>query len=140
MQLNGVDANLKYLILTVLIILPVAGWHNMSLTEADEGSFGMCDISIDCQGAEVGDYCIGIESQQNQCVDPENAEQFRHVEAQCAVKAQGFCNDNPNMTGMDWTDHPNASFDGQNCAAWAEDDERIDLLSCEETFNDVTQW
>lgn len=140
MVLDGVDRNVKYLALTFLLLLPVIGWHNASLGAEDEMSFAMNDITIECTGAEVAGFCLGIEKRNVDTVAPENAEEYRRVEAECGLDAQGLCNANPNMSGMEWTDHPNATYQGQTCSQWAEQDDRITLLSCDQTFNDITQW
>lgn len=140
MQLNGFDRNLQYLLLTVLIIAAVAAYYNLTLTEDDAMSFGMCDMTLECQGVQSGDYCIGIEHRSVQCVNPETAEEWRRAEAECGLDAQGICNENPELTGTDWADDPRAEWDGTSCREWAEQDENVDLLTCEDTFNDITQW
>ncbi|MCJ7478581.1 MAG: hypothetical protein MUP63_00185 [Candidatus Nanohaloarchaeota archaeon QJJ-7] len=139
MQFQDIDTNLKYLILTVLILIPIAAAHNLAV-EGEERSFAMCDISIECQGFEAGNTCLGIEKRAVSCVDPSNASEYRRVEAECGLDAQAICNEDPSLEGLEWTDNPNASYDGTSCSDWAEQDERIDLLKCEQTSNDITQW
>lgn len=140
MRLDDVDPNLTYLGLTVLIILAVGAWHNVSLDENDVMSLGMCDMEIECQGVETGGYCLGIEKEDVSCVDPMTAPEWRRAEAECALDAQGLCNANPELSGLEWTDNPNATWNGRTCTQWAEEDENIDLLPCEQTSNDITQW
>lgn len=135
-----VDVHLKYLLLTVAIIAVVGAWHNANVSPDDVRSIGMCDQELVCNGYEAGDICLGIEQRDISCVDFQNASDWRRAEAECALKAQSFCNANQNFSNMDWTDHPNASWGGKTCTQWAEQDDRIELLSCDETFNDITNW
>ncbi|MDY6773858.1 MAG: hypothetical protein SVS85_01545 [Candidatus Nanohaloarchaea archaeon] len=139
MRFREMDRNVKWLILTVLILIPIAAAHNLTVGESGR-SFAMCDVSIRCQGAEMSNTCLGIEKRAVQCVDPSNASEYRRVEAECALDAQAICNANPSMEGLQWTQNPNATFRGKSCSQWAEQDERIDLLNCGQTFNDITQW
>lgn len=140
MQFEGLAGDLKYLAVTVLIIAVAAAGHNLTITEDQAREFAMCEVTIGCQGMEVGDYCIGVDEQHISCIDPRNASEYRRAEAECALDAQGICNANPSLTGMEWTEHPNATYDGRTCSQWGEDDERVDLLPCEDTSNDITQW
>ncbi|MDY6766494.1 MAG: hypothetical protein SVW77_03940 [Candidatus Nanohaloarchaea archaeon] len=139
MQISDIDPHAKYLVLTVLLLLPVVAAHNLAVPE-QERSFGMCDHSTACQGIEAGDTCLGIQKRQVSCVDPMNAAEHRRAEAECALDAQAICNANPAMTGTDWTDSPNATYNGQECSEWAASDDRIELLSCDQTFDDIRQW
>lgn len=139
MRLEDVDPNVKYLVLTVLILLPIGAAHNLTVPEQGT-SFAMCDISIGCQGYEAGNTCIGIESRAVSCVDPMDAPEYRRVEAECGLDAQALCNADPSLEGLQWTEHPNASYEGTSCSEWAAQDDRIDLLKCEQTFKDITQW
>jgi hypothetical protein len=139
MKFEDIDPNVKYLVLTVLLLLPVAAAHNLTVPEQGR-SFAMCDVSIDCQGFEAGNTCIGIESRGVSCVDPVNASEYRRVEAECGLDAQAICNEDPSLEGLQWTQSDNASYEGTRCSEWADQDERIDLLKCEQTFNDISQW
>lgn len=139
MRLNDVDTNLKYLVLTLLILLPIGGAYNLSVDDSGR-SFAMCDITVRCEGTTTGDICLGIQDREVACVNPETAPEYRRVEAECGLDAQGLCNANPELSGLEWTQHPNASYSGKTCSQWAEEDDRIDLLKCEQTFNDITQW
>ncbi|MFB6166857.1 MAG: hypothetical protein ABEJ62_01185 [Candidatus Nanohaloarchaea archaeon] len=140
MQLGDIDTNLKYLILTVLILLPVGAAHNIYVSERSSFQFGMCTTTYSCQGAELGDTCIGIEKRSVSCVDPMNASKWRRAEAECGLDAQALCNANPSMQGMDWLDHPNATWNGRSCEKWREREARVDLLSCSQTTMDITNW
>ncbi len=139
MQLNDVDANLKYLALTLLILAVAAGYHNYTTDESDVMSFGMCDQSLTCDGIEAGGMCIGIERPEVTCMNPADAPDWRRAEAECGLDAQGICNENPDLTGYEWADDDRAEWDGRSCTAWEEETD-VDLLPCEETFNDITQW
>ncbi|MDY6769553.1 MAG: hypothetical protein SVU88_01130 [Candidatus Nanohaloarchaea archaeon] len=139
MELPDVDPHVKYLALTVLLLLPVGAAHNLTVPEQGR-QFAMCDVSVSCQGPEIGDACLGIESRGVSCVDPSNASEYRRVEAECGLDAQAICNANPGMTGMQWTEHPNATYDGRSCSDWAAQDDRIDLLKCGQTFDSIQQW
>ncbi|MDY6765886.1 MAG: hypothetical protein SVW77_00810 [Candidatus Nanohaloarchaea archaeon] len=139
MQISDIDPNFKYLVLTVLLLLPLVAAHNLTVPEQDR-SFAMCDRSTACQGTEFGNTCLGIEQRRVQCVDPMNASMYRRVEAECGLDAQAICNANPELTGLEWTENPNASYNGRSCSRWAEQDERIDLLNCGQTFDSVQHW
>lgn len=139
MQVPDIDRNVKYLAVTVLLLVPVVAAHNMATEPTRYDSFGMCDTEIVCQGVDAG-VCLGIEKRQVACVDFADAEPYRRVEAECGLDAQGLCNADPSLSGTEWTDHPNASYNGTSCAAWAEQDDRIDLLRCEDTFRSIDQW
>lgn len=139
MQISDIDPNIKYLVLTVLILLPVVAAHNTMVPE-QERSFGMCDHSTVCQGVEAGDTCLGIQKRAVSCVDPMDAAEYRRVEAECGLDAQAICNANPDMTGTEWADSPNATYNGQDCSEWAEQDDRIELLTCEQTSDSIDQW
>lgn len=139
MQVPEIDRNVRYLVLTLLLLVPVAGAHNMMVQPSPQDSFGMCDTEIVCQGVDAG-VCLGIEKRQPSCVDFADAPEYRRVEAECALDAQGLCNADPSLSGLDWTDHPNASYNGTACSTWAEQDDRIDLLRCENTFNSINHW
>ncbi len=139
MQSLDIDRNVKYLALTLGIVVLMAAGHNLTVEDTTY-SFAMCDTTTVCQGAEVSDYCIGIEMNQVSCVNPENASEYRRAEAECGLDAQAICNENPDMQGLDWTGHENATYQGRSCSDWADSDERIDLLKCEDTFDDITRW
>ncbi len=138
MDLPARDAHLPYLILTLALIVAAGTVHNLSLADEDL-SFAMCDVTVGCEGVQAGDYCLGVQARSVSCIDPRNASTVQWAEAECALDAQGLCNANPDMTGMAWTDHPNATYDGRTCSSWADEPE-VTLLACEDTFDDVTQW
>lgn len=140
MQLDDVDANLKYLVLTLAIIVVAGAYHNYTMTEEDEFSFGYCEVWTECAGYEAGDMCIGIEHRNTECMEPAAAEDWQRAEAECGNTAQGLCNANPDMEGLDWADHEDAEHDGQACTEWEEQHEDFTLLTCEDTFRDVTHW
>lgn len=142
--LEGVDPHVKWLVITLAILIPFGAAHNI-MTDApdalgEEGSFAMCDYSLNCEGVEAGDMCLGIESWSVQCVDPQQAAAWRHAEAECGLDAQGLCNADSTLSGTEWAEHPNASYDGTRCTEWSQMEERVTLLTCEDTFNDITQW
>ncbi|MFB6077000.1 MAG: hypothetical protein ABEK12_02630 [Candidatus Nanohaloarchaea archaeon] len=139
MQVPDIDRNVKYLVVTVLLLLPVAAAHNLAVRPTRYDSFAMCDTTIACQGVDAG-VCLGIESRSASCMDFRDAPQHRRVEAECGLDAQAICNANPGMSGTDWTDHPNATYNGTSCATWAEQDDRITLMRCEDTFDSINQW
>lgn len=135
---NDIDPNLKYLLLVVAALLTLSivhGHYNMQ-----EERFGLCEVQHSCTGVEVGDVCVGVKDNSIDCVTPENATDWQRAEAECGLLAQGICNRNPEMTGLDWTNHPNASYNGQACTAWEQNHDQFRLLTCEQTFEDVTQW
>lgn len=140
MQTPDVDRNVQYLVLTLVIIVAVVGYHNYTTGQEDLMSFGMCDQSIQCQGFQSGGVCIGIEQPSITCMDPGEAPAWRRAEVECGLDAQGLCNADPTLTGTEWTQNPNATWDGQRCTAWAEQNAEFDLLTCEQTFNDISQW
>lgn len=137
MDVPEIDRNVKYLVLTVLILLPIGAAHNLSV-EDDGFSFGMCDHAVRCDGVELGGYCIGVQVHDSTCVNPLNASDARHAEAECALDAQSICNANPELSGMEWTSQADG-YNGTSCTAWAEQED-IQLLKCEDTFADVTRW
>lgn len=136
--LDGVDRNLLYLGLVIALIAVPAAAHNLMTDDATR-SFGLCDISVNCAGPEVADICLWVEKKDVSCIDPRNATTVQRAEAECALDAQGICNANPELSGTAWTDNPNATFQGTSCAEWGQQDE-VELLACEDTFNDITQW
>lgn len=135
-----VDRNIKYLLVTVLIIAGAAGVHNHMTEESRYTSFGMCDQSVACNGVTAGGMCIGIEEPRVDCVLPRDAADWRRAEAECGLDAQGICNANPSMTGMAWAEDPRAEWQGKRCTQWANEYEQVDLLSCDQTFTDITKW
>lgn len=139
MDLPDVDRHVMYLGLTVLVLLPVVGAHNLTVTEPRYASLGMCDVSLECQGIDAG-VCLGIEKRALSCVDFQDAPDHRRVEAECALDAQGLCNADPSLSGTGWTSHPNATYNGTACSDWAAQDDRIDLMRCEDTFNSINHW
>ncbi len=139
MQVPDIDPHVKYLALTVALLVPVAAAHNLAVTETRYDSFGMCDVSLECQGIDAG-VCLGIEKRALSCVDFADAPEYRRVEAECALDAQGLCNADPSLSGTEWTSHPNATYDGTSCTDWAAQDDRIDLMRCEDTTNSIEQW
>lgn len=139
MMLEDVDPNFKYLALTLLILLPLGAAHNLTVSETSEMEFGMCTTQVSCQGAEVNDLCLGIETRDVSCITPQNATTAQRAEAECGLDAQALCNADPDLSGTEWAEHPNATFRGRSCSAWAEQD-GIDLLECEQTFNDISRW
>ncbi len=140
MPLDDVDPHLKYLVLIIAFIAVAGAYHNYTMTEDDTFSIGYCETSIECSGYEVSGVCIGIEHLDTHCIHPDEAEEWQTAEAECAVTAQGLCNANPEMDGLDWTDHGDAEHDGQTCADWEAAHEDFTLLTCEATFRDVTHW
>lgn len=132
------DDDVKYLGVTVLILIAFATIHNVSLDEDDAMSFGYCDTELYCAGFGSPGSCIGVEQRRTDCFDPETAEPYRRVEAECGLLAYNLCDST--TSGREWADDPNATYDGQSCREWAQQDERIDLLACDETFPAVSQW
>lgn len=137
---RGVDRNIGYLLLTFLIIAGAAGYHNATTHESDYVSFGVCEQSLTCTGVTAGDMCIGIEEPSVDCVLPREATEWQRAETECGLDAQGICNENPGMTGMAWAEDSRAEWDGKRCTTWADEYEQVDLLSCDETFTDITKW
>lgn len=142
--LEGMDSHIKWLLVTVGTILVVGAAHNIVVSPpaslGEQTSFAMCDYSLNCEGVAAGNLCVGIESWSVQCVDPEKAAEWRRVEAECGLDAQALCNADPSLSGMEWTDHPNATYKGKRCTEWAQQYDRVTLLRCDATFNDITQW
>ncbi len=140
MQVDDVDANLKYLVLTLAIIMVAGVANNYMLTADDAVSFGYCDTELDCTGATVGSMCLGIEHRDTTCSDPNEAPAWQKAEIECGLAAQGLCSENTELSGLDWTDHENATWDGRQCTAWESEHEEFDLLTCENTFRDIRHW
>lgn len=131
------DADIRYLGITVLLLVVVAGAHNLQTAETDTMDFGYCNTDVVCAGFTAGGMCMGVEQLETQCIDPEQAEDHRDIEARCGTVAQNRCADDAH-TGTDWAAETNVS--GQSCAAWAQEDERIDLLRCDQTTPGAQEW
>ena len=41
---------------------------------------------------------------------------------------------------MDWTSDQNATYLNQSCEQWGQQNDEIDLISCEQTFGDITDY
>jgi len=139
MQPAGIDRNILFLGVTLLIIAGAAGIHNATTQESKYTSFGLCDQEVVCNGVSVGDACLGIKRPTVSCVVPGNATDWQRAEAECALDAQGICNANPDMSGMAWTEDPSAAWQGKRCTQWADENDQVDLLSCDRTFTDITK-
>jgi len=131
------DADIRYLGITVLLLVMIAAGHNLQVTEADTMDFGYCNTDIVCAGVAAGGMCLGVEQYDTQCTEPEQAESHREIEARCGTVAQNLCS-GEEYTGTDWASATNVSR--QSCAAWAQEDERIDLLRCDQTTPGVQEW
>lgn len=131
------DVDIRYLGITLLLLAVIAAGHNYRTTTADAADFGYCSTELYCAGVEVSGACIGAEQLDTSCVDPKEAAQYRDVEARCGALAQNLCTGDE-YTGTEWASETNVS--GQSCAAWSQQDERIDLLQCSQTTPPAQQW
>jgi hypothetical protein len=127
---------LKYFGIIVMLLAFFGGVHNVFLSASDARDFGYCTTTIDCAGIDAGGMCLGAEQQKTECHAPETADHYRRVEAECGILADNYCNDG--SEGMEWAS--NATYLGKTCQTWAEQDDRIDLLSCSETFPTADRW
>ncbi len=132
------DDDAKYLGITVLIIVVLAAAHNMSVGPEDAMDFGYCTTEVYCAGFGSPGSCIGVEQLETQCLDPDTADDYRRAEAECGLLAYNLCGEG--VSGMEWADSPNATYDGQSCRQWAQQNDNIDLLRCDQTFPAVSQW
>ncbi|MDY6770976.1 MAG: hypothetical protein SV186_03400 [Candidatus Nanohaloarchaea archaeon] len=131
------DRDWKYLGLTVAVILLVAGLHNVTLSQEDALSFGYCDTELYCAGAEVSGVCLGVEQRSTQCQPISTADDYRRVEAECGALAYNYCSQG-NYSGTEWASQ--ATYRNKTCRQWAKQDERITLLSCDQTTPPVSKW
>jgi len=130
------DTDLKYLLVTVAILVVVAGWHNAAIDEEDAVDFGYCNTDITCMGFSSGDMCIGIEKRDTNCVDYRNAEEYRRVEVECAIQAYNLCQEDYN--GKEWAS--NATYEGTTCRQWKQEDDRVTLIGCDQSFPPAHTW
>jgi hypothetical protein len=112
--------------------------QNIRISQEEVIDFGYCDNDMYCAGFRLGGTCIGSEQIDTTCYEREGPEHYRRVEAECGVLAYNLCGDD--TSGTAWASGPNATYRGQNCSEWAAQDERIDLLSCDETYSGSTDW
>lgn len=131
------DADIRYLGITVLLLAIIAAGHNVQVNGSDAMDFGYCNTDIVCAGVAAGGMCLGVEQYDTQCVEPEQAQTYRDIEARCGALAQNLCAGG-NHTGTGWASATNVS--GQSCAAWAQEDDRIDLLQCSQTTPGAQEW
>jgi len=132
------DHDLKYFVVTVLILLVAVTVQNITISEDDVMDFGYCDSDLYCAGFRLGGNCIGSEQIETTCYEREGPEHYRRVEAECGVLAYNLCGENG--SGTSWADGPNATYRGKTCSEWAAEDGRIDLLSCDQTYSGVVDW
>ncbi len=131
------DRDIKYLLITVGILVVIAGAHNYALSEEDAMDFGYCDTEIYCAGFNIGGSCLGVEQLYNQCIEPSKAEDYRRVEIECGVQAESMCNGDK-YSGTGWAKE--ATYKGKTCKRWNQEDSRIKLLSCDQTFPPIQEW
>lgn len=130
------DRDWLYLGVTLLILAGIAGAHNVSLDEEDAMSFGYCDTELTCAGTEVSGYCLGVEQRSTQCYNMSQVSDHRRVEAECGVRAYNLCKGN--HSGTSWAEE--ATYQNRTCSQWAEQDDRITLLGCDETYPTAREW
>ncbi|MCJ7450267.1 MAG: hypothetical protein MUP58_00840 [Candidatus Nanohaloarchaeota archaeon QJJ-9] len=134
------DEDLKYLLITLGIVLVVGAAHNVTTSESDAINFGYCDTSLTCQGFNVGNACIGIEKFETECYEPGNATDYRRVEAECGLLAQNYCysNDSQAYKGTEWASE--ASYMNKTCEQWSKEEAKVDLIGCNQTMPPVRYW
>lgn len=132
---EGVQKDLVYLGITLLLIGAVVGVSNM--TKSDEAvRVGMVEVTTECVGLDAG-VCLGIERHDHETFnyvnwtdsEPGTANFYRRVEAELMVKAYNVCEEG--MNGMDWTSE--VSYKNKTAEEWSQN-ENVTLLPCESTF------
>lgn len=130
------DKDYLYIGVIVLILAGMAGAHNVALDEGDAMDFGYCDTDLSCSGYEVSGQCLGVEQRSTQCYNISQVDEYRMVEAECGVQAYNLCQGN--HSGTSWAEE--ATYENKTCSQWAEEDERITLLGCDQTYPSVQEW
>ena len=132
------NEDLKYLAIIFLILAGTATAHNIRTSEEDALSLGYCDTELYCTGFKAGNVCIGVENLKTECMNPETAEEYRMVEAECAVRGYNICNDG-NATGSGWAEK--AVYENRTCSEWKQEDDRITLPECRQISSpSVNRW
>lgn len=130
------DRDWFYVGVTLVLLAGIAGAHNVVLDEGAAKSFGYCDTELSCVGAETSGFCLGVEQRSTQCHEISELSQHRTVEAECGVRAYNLCKGN--HSGISWADE--ATYRNRTCSEWAEQDQNITLLGCDETYPAVQEW
>ncbi len=135
--LNKFDKNYLYLGLTIAIILLIMIIHTAKI-ENNSFSFGFCNYSISCSGISLGNVCLGGKVKSVSCINPENyTEEYRMVEMNCALEANAICK-SPEVEDFEWIN--SSEYNGKNCQEWKAIYPKITLISCNQTFADITQY
>lgn len=135
-ELSTLQQDVFYLGVCFVIIL-LAGVVQNVTTPDDPVNVGMVEVETNCVGAEVADYCLGVQRQDHTTYNYDNYTQpeegtenfYRRVESELMAQAYDICN--ADMEGMEWTDQ--AEYRNQTGTEWLEN-ENVDLLPCEKTF------
>lgn len=124
------DRNIKYLLLTIAIVLALAFIHN-SVTFKGSYSLGYCNFSTYCKGINLGGTCLGIKDHNLKCTDPSNATEWMRAEAECAIQANPICREK-GVEGSEWASK--AEYKNKTCEEWGEEYKEITLINCNQAF------
>lgn len=124
------DRNIKYLLLTLAIILVVSVVHN-SLSFTGSYSLGYCEFETNCNGLNLGGVCVGIKGHDLKCTDPKNATEPMRAEVECTIQANPLCRRN-DFEGTEWATQ--AEYKNRTCDSWGEEYEEITLIDCNQAF------
>ncbi|MDY6789498.1 MAG: hypothetical protein SVV03_06080 [Candidatus Nanohaloarchaea archaeon] len=130
------DRDIKYLLITVGILVAVAAVHNYALDSGDEGRLGYCQSEIRCAGFNAGGMCLGVEQLKYSCTAPSNSEEYRRIEVECAVQAYNLCEEG--YTGKEWA--KNATYRGKTCRQWKQEKPEMNVISCNQAFPSIEEW
>lgn len=134
---SKVDKNFVYLGITILIILIIMIFQSLNVPYTDY-DFGYCNYKITCKGIRLGEICIGSKVKSAFCLNPANTtEEYRRIELNCGLIANSICKD-PEISGFEWITL--SEYEGKSCEEWKTEYNEIKLLSCNQTFADVTQY
>ena len=135
-NLEGLQKDAFYILVCFAIIGVAAGIQNFT-TPDEPLKVGYVEVHTECVGAEVNDYCLGVQRQRHETFNYDNYTKpepgtpnfYRRVESELMAQAYDICN--AEMDGMEWTDQ--AEYRNQTGTEWLKKDE-VDLLPCEKTF------
>lgn len=134
-EVEGLQRDLLFIGLSILLVAGVAGAHNLATLDNPE-KISPVKIDSECAGIDIG-FCLGVQRYEhttvnydNYTVPEEGTEEFYdRVESQLMIQAYETCDEDTD--GMEWTSE--VSYMNQTAEEWQENEE-VELWSCEKTF------
>ncbi len=138
---KDVQKNLLYTGIILVILVGVGAAHNALMTESDDTTtLGYCNVTLVCNGVDAG-VCIGLERQEIQCIDPQDAiekgvDYEMRAEVECALQAYKICDARDMERGTEWAQY--ATYDDKTCEQ-LNTERGVELIDCFDTYRPL-KW